>query len=81
MFDNVSDTPKEQFHERGQALSPKSIPLDIASTPRSHRYCVIASEMAAEEIPQTVCTQTFIQTGIIYIQFFQHRSHRYNFKY
>ena len=41
MFDNVSDTPKEQFHERGQALSPKSIPLDIASTPRSYRYCVI----------------------------------------
>ena len=36
-IDNVSDTSKEQFHERGQALSPKSIPLDIASTPRSHR--------------------------------------------
>lgn len=37
----VSDTPKTQFYDRGQALSPKSILFDMVSTFRSHILCVI----------------------------------------
>ena len=70
---NVSNTPNEQFHNSGQAVSPKSIPLNIPSTPRSHRYCVICKRDGSRRnplacIPQTACTQAFIQTGVFVYQ-------------
>lgn len=49
--------------------SPKSISLDIASTPRSHKYCVVCKHdgnrrNSLSSIPQTASTQAFIQTGV-----------------
>ena len=55
---NVSNTPNEQFLNSGQAVSPKSIPLDIPSTPRSHRYCVICKRDGSRRIPLACISQT-----------------------
>lgn len=49
--------------------SPKSISLDIASTSRSHKYCVVCKQdgkrrKSLSSIPQKASTQAFIQTGV-----------------
>lgn len=57
-------------NETKQSLkSPKSISLDIASTPRSHNYCMICKHdgnrrNSFSSIPQTASTQAFFQTGV-----------------
>lgn len=49
--------------------SPKSFSLETASTPRSHKYCVVCKQDGSRRnslssIPQTALTQAFIQTGV-----------------
>lgn len=49
--------------------SPKSISLQIPSTPRTHKYCIVcrrdgSRRLRLVQIPQAASTHAFIQTGI-----------------
>lgn len=50
--------------------SPKSISLQIPSTPRTHKYCIVcrrdgSRRLRLVQIPQSASTHAFIQTGIL----------------
>lgn len=50
--------------------SPKSISLQIPSTPRTHKYCFVcrrdgSRRLRLVQIPQSASTHAFIQTGIL----------------
>lgn len=60
-------------NETKQTLkSPKSISLEIASTPRSHKYCVVCKQDGSRRnyllsIPQTASTQAIFKTRVLVI--------------
>ena len=54
---------------KNKFLSPKSIQLEIPSTPRSHKYCIICRKIGNNRnhlivIPEKARTQAFVESGI-----------------
>lgn len=61
--------PEARWDSNSKELSPKSINLPIASTPKGHRKCVICRKPHNERnrlvvVPNAGITQAFLETGI-----------------
>lgn len=70
---HIEETFVIPCNETKQTLkSPKSISLEIASTPRSHKYCVVCKQDGSRRnyllsIPQTASTQAIFKTRVLVI--------------